>query len=401
MGIFFPLPLWYSKRMSQVLNNSNSHVRSVIGLRRNFGSQLVNPACLKHEPPLPKSFPPKKKGSTVDFYVFPWISLWLSRVFFLCICINLEPFCPNEQESSHWRGAESPQRWTGCEDKLVWCYKFVASEQQMFHFHNFWQHKQKSVCFGCRKTQTTKAPESRKDLNWTNSFPFCSFAFDYSSREPVFCQTRHRNFVYHRWNCRGMWCTLADGQKREEKKTQNSSADCFSAPGVTEGKNVNAGCEKLKRGERGSTVLGEKPWGSEHRASTGVRPRGLRPRGLRAGGRTIWKRLLISVSDGRGANKISLTLKGTPPLSASFSLFQLVLDPAPVPSIVPAKEKNTYFFSLAWQWQMPSQEAERCLAYLVKGGEWAAALDSVTFWPSGKFLGFFFSPLFSLPKKTD
>lgn len=40
---------------------------------------------------------------------------------------------------------------------------------------------------------------------------------------------------------------------------------------------------------------------------------------------------------------------------------------------------------------MPSQEAECCLVYLVKGGEWAAALDSVTFWPSGKFLAFFFS----------
>lgn len=43
------------------------------------------------------------------------------------------------------------------------------------------------------------------------------------------------------------------------------------------------------------------------------------------------------------------------------------------------QEKKKHIFSFTWQWRMPSQEVKRCLTYLVKGGEWAAALDSVTF----------------------
>lgn len=83
---------------------------------------------------------------------------------------------------------------------------------------------------------------------------------------------------------------------------------------------------------------------------------------LRCLHRIIWKCLLISVSDLRGANKISQFASSSERHTGSFSSF--FLSGGRIPHLSCQSSEN-----LAWQWWMPSHEAERCLTYLVKGGE--------------------------------
>lgn len=134
---------------------------------------------------------------------------------------------------------------------------------------------------------------------------------------------------------------LQTGKKKRRKKKPHKTPTLIASAALEQlrGKNVNAGCEKLERGAvvGGSTVLGEKPWGSGRGASAeavGAEMAECRRTDHLQTSFDICVRRTRCEQDWFDCERHTVP----------FSLFQPVLDPAPVPSMVPAKEKKKYIF---------------------------------------------------------